>query len=41
MKWYDEMSSRAEVWCQVKSGSTMYLGVENDGTKAENGKIVY
>ena len=24
MKLYDEMSSRLEVWCKVKGGSTMY-----------------
>ena len=41
MKLYDEMSSRVEEWCKVKGGFTMYRGVENDSTKAENGKIVY
>ena len=41
MKLYDEMSSRVEVGCKVKGVSTMYFGVENDGAKAENGKIVF
>ena len=35
MRLYDEMSSR------VKGGSTMNGGVENDGAKAENGKIMF
>ena len=41
MKLYYEMSSGVEVGCKVKGGSTMYSGVENDGAKAENGKIMF
>ena len=41
MKLYDEMSSRVEVGCKVKGGFTMYGGVENNGAKAKNGKIMF
>ena len=41
MRLYYEMSSWVEVGCTVKGGSTMYCGVENDGTKAEIGKLLF
>ena len=40
-KLYDEMPSMVEAVLKVKSVSTMYCFVENDGVKAENDKVMF